>query len=103
MPFALTLTRFAVLRCVLILGTGSPDGSYRFRRARLVDLAGLIAFGDLVSTGLVIVVIIGMILGGLGFVVRRIRLQVDESRRTERGGSRRHGEKNVLAFLFGLG
>src|ERR1035437_7078799 len=35
---------------------------------------------------------------GLDFVVRRVRLEVNELRRTERGGARCEDEKHVLAF-----
>src|ERR1700748_1831212 len=100
MPFALTFTRFAVPRCVLILGMSSLDwwcfGVFRlgFRGGYCLD--------DVIVVMLVVVVLVifvmipdvfGLLDGRRGLV-----FVMDESRRAERRLPRGEDEEHVLAF-----
>src|SRR5665213_2146535 len=87
MPFALTFTRFAVPRCVLILGMGSLDWwCFVFR-------LGFGVFGHVVVVLDVLADVLGLLDGRRGFV-----LMVNESRRAERRLPRGEDEEHVFAF-----
>src|ERR1700684_3454318 len=89
MPFPLTFTRFAVPRCVLILGMSS------------LDWWCFVVFHVFVF---VFVFVIGMFADVRCLLVRRraFVFVMDESRRAERRLPRGEDEEHVLAFEFGV-
>src|ERR1019366_5359948 len=95
MPFALTFTRFAVPRCVLILGMSSLDW-WCFVFRLVLDVLGehvVVVFVLVMFVFHVLADVLGLLDGRRGFV-----LMVNESRRPERRLPRREDEEHVLAF-----
>src|ERR1700735_4415356 len=93
MPFPLTFTRFAVPRCVLILGMSSLDW-WCFVVFHVCVYFGVYFFVN------VFVFVIGMFADVRCLLVRRrgFVFVMDESRRAERRLPRGEDEEHVLAF-----